>query len=116
VLTTQLASDPAAASQAVRVGVSFRTAAGGYCRTFQIDAKSATAGLACREDGAWRVKVATETGGGATRAEGGYRMAASETPAAVTAAMSAMIAGEPLDAKQEAAARSDQWRAASGRK
>jgi hypothetical protein len=101
-LTGQLAAEPGV----VKVGLSFKTADGRYCRTFQSRAER-LAGLACREDGRWVARTTT-----AFDAKGApdYRTAASDTPPAVLAAVDATIAGEPLDARAERAARDKGWR------
>lgn len=100
-LNTQ-ASGPAAGP--VRIGLSFKAKDGGYCRTF---AAGATAGLACRERGAWTVKAAAPTAASNAAA---YQTASSQTPAAVLDVVDAMIDGAPLDAQAEAQARKRRWR------
>jgi hypothetical protein len=100
-LDTKLASDPGP----VRVGLTFRTAGGGYCRTFQSD-PDRLAGVACREDGRWVVQTTTAW----SPASGpDYRMAGSDTPAPVLSAVDQLIAGEALDASSERAARDRGW-------
>lgn len=98
-LDTQLAADEAGA---VRIGLSFRAEDGGYCRTFELTAR-ATAGLACRGDGGWSVAMTA-----AQPNQGELRMAGA--PTEILAAVDARIAGEPLDAEAEAAARDAGWR------
>lgn len=100
-LNTQ-ASGPAAGP--VRIGLSFKAKDGGYCRTF---AAGSTAGLACRERGAWTVKAAAPTIAGSAA---DYQTASSQTPAAVLDVVDAMIDGAPLDAQAEAQARKRRWR------
>jgi hypothetical protein len=100
-LTTQLAAD----GGAVKVGLTFRDAGGGYCRTF-LSRADRLAGLACRRDGRWIVQTASAWApDGAPQ----YRTAASETPPAVLAAVDGLIAGAPLDAGAERAARDAGW-------
>lgn len=101
-LDAQLAADPGA----VKVGVSFRTADGRYCRTFQ-SASDRLAGLACRSDGRWTARTVTAW---APAAQATYRTAASDTPPEVLAAVDSLISGEPLDAKAERAARDRGWK------
>jgi hypothetical protein len=101
-LDKQLASTPVLGA-AVRVGLTFRSA-DGYCRTFS---ERAVAGLACREGGAWRVRMAVAR---AARPASDYRTAASETPPQVLEAAQDLMVGEPLDAKAEIAARAKGWR------
>lgn len=100
-LEKQLASNPG--DSAVRVGLTFRTT-DGYCRTFNA---AEVAGLACRDGGAWKVRMAVAQ---QSAPAGDYRMAASETPAAVMEAIDELIVGEPLDAQAEAAAQKAGWR------
>jgi hypothetical protein len=88
---------------AVRVGVSFAARDGEYCRGFVM---GASAGLACRAGGQWRIPVMAETG---AEAQGGYRQAGSALPPAVLDAIDARIAGKPLDAAGETAARARGW-------
>jgi len=95
--STQRAADP------VQVGLTFRDGAGAYCRTFVLRS-AATAGLACREGGEWRIPVTAE----APAAGGGMRQAAS-LPAAVLAAVEARRAGDALDAAGEERARLGGW-------
>jgi len=107
-LNDQLASSGANASKPVVIGVSFRSNAGQYCRTFQVNQGQGLTGLACREPRGWAVRMAMASP--AQAATTGYRTAASETPAPVLDAVQGLIAGEPLDAKAEAAAKAADWR------
>jgi hypothetical protein len=84
----------------VRLGLTFASA-GGYCRTFQ---SRDSAGLACREGGAWTVEALAPFEGG-----GEFRTA-SAMPPAVAAALDARMTGEALDALAERAARDRGWR------
>lgn len=104
-LDDQLASSGGAGP--IRIGVSFLSTGRRYCRTFHA-ASARLAGLACRDPDAWRVEVAVAQG--SAPPAGAYRMAASELPAPVLAAAQAMMAGEPLDAAGEAAAKAKRWR------
>lgn len=90
----------------IRVGLSFRTAEGRYCRTFQ-SAPDRLAGLACRHPQGWRAEALTTWAPGQ---ETGYRQAGSETPAPVLAAVDSLISGEALDAASERAARDRGWK------
>ena len=96
----------AAETGPIRVGLSFRTAEGGYCRTFQ-SARDRLAGLACRKDGRWMAETVAALGPAESAT---YRTAGSETPPEVLAAVDRLIAGEPLDAEAEKAARARGWR------
>jgi len=98
-LSDQLAS--AQAQGPVRIGTSFASKDGGYCRSFQLQD---SAGLACREGDSWRIPVFKE--GGAANTE--YRQA-SGMPAAVLEAIDERIEGTALDAQGERAARERGW-------
>jgi len=104
-LSQQLASDQRDGGP-VRVGISFRSQAGTYCRTFELSAQDAIAGVACREGESWRLQALAASG---ARATGTYQPAASRVPAAIAQTVNALIAGEPLDDKAEAAARGKNW-------
>lgn len=107
-LTTQLAADHAPGA-AVQVGISFISKTGEYCRTFTLEAQSTLAGLACRESGGWQIQALAASTAARGR-QGPYRQAASNIPPAILAALGDEIAGEPLDAHAEAAARARGWR------
>ena len=106
-LSNQLAGDESAANP-VRIGVSFRAKSGEYCRTFALREDGGLAGLACRASGGWQLGVLAHTESSSEGA-GTYRQAASGMPAAVVAAVSERMAGEPLDRNAEAAARGRRW-------
>ena len=99
-LDTQLASAPAGD---VRIGLTFRDQAGDICRSFTA---SASSGLACRNGGRWQLKglFAAPEGQGSD-----YRMAAGMDPNLAALVDSAM-AGEPLDAAAEEAAKDKGWK------
>jgi hypothetical protein len=93
-----------AADADVRIGLSFRSKAGHYCRSFET---GMTAGFACRENAQWRVLALNES---VTRVRGDqYRMAGSELPPAVLTAIDDVMEGEALDREQELAARERGW-------
>jgi anti-sigma factor RsiW len=102
-LTNELASRPA--STGVSIGISFRDRDGGYCRTFRLQQEKPVAGLACRSGGTWQLHALAE----AAALDGEVRTASS-MPLAVLQAVDSMIAGEPLDAASESAARDADWR------
>lgn len=91
------------ADGAVKVAVSFRDKQGSYCRVFR---SSATDGIACRDTSGWALR---RTQQGSTTQRGDYAQAGSPDPDLMAAAQD-MMAGEPLDAKAEAAARGSGWR------
>jgi hypothetical protein len=99
-LDTQLASAPSAGP--IRIGLTFRDSGGTICRSFT---GSAATGLACRDDGRWRVKGLFPAGEGQS---GEYRMATGMDPN-LAALVGATMAGEPMDAGQERAAREHGW-------
>ncbi len=104
-LSDQLAGAPAQDSP-VRIGMSFKSKDGDYCRTFALRESTTLAGLACRRSDDWRVQVLAQ--GGPTPGSG-YRQAGSEMPRSVMQVVDDTIAGEPLDAHAEAAARDKNW-------
>jgi anti-sigma factor RsiW len=105
-LDAQLASNQAGDDD-VRIGLTFEARDGGYCRSFSLRA-TGTAGLACRAGGEWRIPATA-----AVEAATGGMQPASGTPPAILQAIESRIAGEPLDAAAEDAARGAGW---SGRK
>jgi Putative zinc-finger len=101
VLDQHLAAD----AGPIRIGLSFRSAEGRFCRTFQ-SVPDKLAGVACRDPQAWTARVLAAW---SPESAGDYRTAGSETPAPVLAAVDGMIAGQPLDAAAERAARARKW-------
>ena len=83
----------------MRIGLSFRDRDGSYCRSFQ--AKD-LAGIGCRNGDRWTLE---RTMGAETH--GDYRQASS---GALAADAAAMMAGDPLDAAAERAARDKSWK------
>lgn len=100
-LERQLASAGAAGD--VRIGLTFRDQSGSICRTF---GTSAANGLACRDQGDWRVRGLFAAPEGA---DSEYRMAAGADPRLLEM-VDSTIAGEPFDAAQEAEAKQAGWR------
>jgi hypothetical protein len=98
-LSTQLASAPAGD---VRIGLTFRDQSGEICRTFTATAMS---GLGCRDGERWQLRGMFAAPEGQA---GSYRMAAGMDPNLAAMVGSAM-AGEPLDAAGEKAARDKGW-------
>jgi hypothetical protein len=92
VLYARLASEPAASG--ARIGLTFRDAAGDICRSFTIDAAS---GLACHQDGEWRIRGLFQSGEGQ---QGEFRMAAGPDPR-LGELIDSTIGGEPFDAAAE---------------
>jgi hypothetical protein len=102
-LTTELASRPG--TSGVNIGISFQDREGAYCRTFHLQQEEPIAGLACRSGEQWQLRVL-----GKALPQDGEVRTASAMPLAVLKAVDASIAGEPLDAAAEAAARDSGWR------
>lgn len=102
-LSQQLASTPAGDGQ-VRIGISFLTKDGTYCRSFAV---GASAGLACRNGDLWTIPVLAESAPGEA---GSYRQAGSDMPQPVLEAVEQRIDGAALDAAGEQAARQRGWR------
>jgi hypothetical protein len=100
-LDTQLASSQAP-DAAVKVGVTFRSAAGQICRTFD----GAQAGYACRHEDQWRLQLLAP---GVARRGGEFAQASGSSPIVLQAAQEAM-SGEPLDQEQERQAQLRGWR------
>ena len=100
-LDSQLASAPAGGR--IRVGLTFRDPAGAICRSFTSQAAS---GLACRDGERWHVRGLFAAPEGQA---GEFRMAAGIDPN-LAALIDSTMAGEPLDAAQERAAKQRGWR------
>jgi len=110
-LSDQLASTQTPDAQ-VKIGVSFKSKTGDYCRTFTMHASTTLAGLACRDHNDWRVQVLAQnpqSGNTSTEGSASYRQAGSEMPRSVQQAVDDNIAGDALDAHAEALARETRW-------
>jgi hypothetical protein len=93
---------------AVRIGLSFKSKGGEYCRTFTLRDSATLAGIACREHDNWRVQVLAQAS--PTNANSNqYRQAGSEVPPSVMRTVEDTIAGDPLDARAENVAREKNW-------
>jgi hypothetical protein len=106
-LEAALTRDLGSQAGPMRGSLSFKAKSGRYCRTFQ-STSDALAGVACRQGDAWVMQ--TTTAFHPAKAAPAYRTAASETPAAVLMALDGLIAGQPLEAAAEKAARDKGWR------
>lgn len=95
----QLAS-PGPSETGVRIGVTFVSKDGSYCRSFVVDT---TAGLACRGGGRWTVPVLAQPQAGTAWLDG------RTLPPAVQAAIDARIVGATLDPAAERAAQQRGW-------
>lgn len=101
-LSQQVAGIPAR-DASVKVGITFMSKEGSYCRSFMLPT---TAGLACRNGETWEIPVLTN---GPMGINTQYRQASSALPAAVLEAIDARIEGKPLDAAGERAAHKADW-------
>ncbi len=102
-LADALDEQPSGTGGSPRILLSFHDGAGRYCRAF--DSRPA-AGIACRGPAGWTL-VRTRAGFAAPTTD--YRQAASPEGALFAEAQE-MMAGEPLDAAAETAARARGWR------
>jgi hypothetical protein len=92
----------------VDIGLTFRSKAGEYCRTFGTRVGMDVVGFACRDAEAWRIDMLSTTQ--PTQSGGDYRMATTQLPAPIVQAIADRMQGEALDADQEAIARQRRWR------
>lgn len=97
-LNTQLASAPGGGE--TRIGLTFPDSERRICRTFDSPGLS---GIACQQDGEWRLAMAAAPAGGNTE----FRQASAP---AVLAQAQEMMAGPSFDAAAERAARDRGWR------
>lgn len=88
----------------IRVGLTFRDRESRWCRTFE-SPPDRLAGLACRQNGVWRLEVAVAL----DEQSFAYRQAGSAAPPPVLAAVDELRAGDTLDAAAEKAARDAGW-------
>jgi hypothetical protein len=105
-LTDRPAGDVPGA-QGLAIGMSFVAKSGQYCRTFTARDTDVLAGMACRAADQWHVQALSHGQPGATGGE--YRMAGTALPPLILRAVEDSIAGEPLDAEQEAVALERGW-------
>ncbi len=105
-LSSQLASaQPANAT--VKIGVSFRSKDGQFCRSFVMH--GGLSGLACHRasDNAWQLPLVAQT----TAAQSAtYRQAGADIPSAVLQAIDERIEGPSLDVAGESQAIARRWR------
>lgn len=103
-LSTQLASTQAA-DEPVKIGLSYLSRSGAYCRTFAL---RGAGGLACRQGDDWALRVLTQDAAPAA-GSGDLRMAASPVPPALLQLVEQDIQGAPLDADAERSAMRHGW-------
>lgn len=107
-LSRRLASEQSA-SDPIHLGVSFQATSGEYCRTFiSRRGDGALAGMACRQGADWRID-ALQSVAAVSEDASGYRQAATSLPPLILRAAEDSMAGYPLDAVGEAAARDHKW-------
>lgn len=99
-LTTELSGK---AQQPVRILLSLRDTGGRYCRVFE---GAEIAGIACRQDGRWRIDQLQSEGG---HEQGEYRQAGSAI-GDIMAVAQAMAPDGALTAQAEADARASGWK------
>jgi len=93
----------------VRVGLSFLSNEGSYCRTFTVVGLSQDlVGVACRASAEWRIPVMVQNVRPSTQA-GDNRMAGTEMPTAVLEAIDQRIVGGMLDTRAELEALRRNW-------
>jgi hypothetical protein len=93
----------------VRVGLSFLSKEGGYCRSFTlVGVGQDLVGIACRAGEEWRVPVLVQSAR-PQPAMGAYRMAGTEMPTAVLEAIDQRIVGGMLDTRAEVEALRRNW-------
>lgn len=107
-LNTQVAGD-AVVGEPVKIGLSYAAKSGAYCRAFMLK-DGPSAGVACRDNGDWRIQLLTREKAG-NQAGTTYRMAGSAMPDSILRLVDAEIAGEALDAAGERAAIQRGWQA-----
>lgn len=108
----QQAASAGPAGSGVKIGLSFVSHQGNYCRSFVLAgaaAKPTMAGLACQSGPGWNIAAIAEDVQPAS-APDSYRMAGAEMPPAILAAIDQHIAGQALDAAEEQQALRRGWR------
>jgi hypothetical protein len=90
----------------VRIGVTFLSKGGEYCRTFALE-KVAAAGLACSSAGEWRIQAIAQSD---RSGKPDYRTAATQLPPAILREIDERIQGSSLDAEAERAAQQRGWK------
>ncbi|SDH03223.1 MULTISPECIES: hypothetical protein [unclassified Duganella] len=108
-LSQQLGGAAAQADNDVRVGLSFLSNEGTYCRSFTlVGITQDLVGLACRANDEWRVPVLAQNAR-PLATMGAHRMAGTEMPTAVLEAIDQRIVGGMLDTRAELEALRRNW-------
>ena len=93
----------------VRVGLSFLSKEGGYCRSFTlVGLNQDLVGIACRASEEWRIPVLVQNMR-PLPSMGQYRMAGTEMPTALLEAIDQRIVGGMLDTRSELEASRRNW-------
>jgi hypothetical protein len=93
----------------VRVGLSFLSNEGSYCRSFTlVGVAQDLVGIACRASEEWRIPVLVQNPRPLT-ASGAYRIGGAEMPSALLEAIDQRIVGGMLDARAEMEALRRNW-------
>lgn len=109
VLSQQLGGAAAQAEGEVRVGLSFLSNEGTYCRSFTlVGITQDLVGIACRASEEWRIPVLVQNAR-PMPSTGGYRMAGTEMPTALLEAIDQRIVGGMLDTRAELEALRRNW-------
>lgn len=108
-LSQQLGGAATQADSDVRVGLSFLSNEGTYCRSFTLVGMSQDlVGIACRASEEWRIPVLVQNAR-PVPAMGSYRMAGTEMPTALLEAIDQRIVGGMLDTRAEVEALRRNW-------
>lgn len=101
--------DPTETAGAARVGASFWSRSGSFCRSFltRETAGSALAGIACQTNGTWQVVTVMSV---SPFRAAGTRLTRADFPAPIRNTMENLMVGEPLSAEAERQARRQGWR------
>jgi hypothetical protein len=112
-LATALSQQLGGAAQAegeVRVGLSFLSNEGTYCRSFTLVGMTQDlVGIACRASEEWRIPVLVQNPRPLPAAGGGYRRVGTEMPTALLEAIDQRIVGGMLDTRAELEALRRNW-------
>jgi len=93
----------------LRIGQSFVSQDGEYCRSFSLLGKQQDlTGLACRDAAAWQIPLLVQNGR-AVPALGSHRSATGDMPKVLQEAIAERRAGAPLDAQEEEQALQRNW-------
>ncbi|MBN1238750.1 MAG: hypothetical protein JXB36_09615 [Gammaproteobacteria bacterium] len=96
--------------------LSFVDTRGDFCRQVELTRDTATAHtLACRRGTDWRIELVAFGPPAAAGADGVYRLASGDTPAALEGALDSLMDGAPLDAEAERRAIARGWVAPGAR-